>query len=120
MHGDHNGVITMSWATRGGRSSRTVAVDAALVLSSTDGHVNLSSTTGTKTATFAFDSDSDTLGGEYITLYCSARSGGQYNIACTYGAVAGTLTIDAQHEAPVLQRQGTTLNLISLGGSTFA
>jgi hypothetical protein len=113
----------MSYLSRGGAAGRVLAADAALAITDADGAngtIIVSSTAATKTATFAFDADSDIAGGAKFMVYCAARSGGQYNIAATYGAVAGTVTLDAQHEFAIFQRIGTTLYCVQLTGATFA
>lgn len=111
------------YLSRGEAKGRVVAADAALVISEADGQngtILVSSTSGTKTATFSWSTPVDTNGGAKFQIYCSARSGGQYNVACTYGGSAGTVTIDAQHESPLFHRIGSTLYCIELNGSTFA
>jgi len=114
----------MSFLTRSESRGRVLAADADLVIDETDGQgvgtIVVSSTTGTKAATFAWDTPTDTSGGAKFKIYCAARSGGSYTVACTYGGSAGTVTIDAQHEAPEFVRIGSTLYCIDLGGSTFA
>lgn len=110
--------------TRGESAGRVVAADGALAITDADcfgcGTILVSSTTGTKAATFSFTSPADTLGGGKFHVYCSARSGGSYTIAATYGGAAGTVTIDAANECPLFQRIGSTLYCIDLGGSTHA
>lgn len=112
-----------SFLARGESRGRVIAADEALVIDETDGQngtIIVSSTTGTKAATFSWDTPTDTLGGGKFQVYCAARSGGAYTVACTYGGSAGTVTIDAQHEAPLFHRIGSTLYCLALGGSTFA
>ena len=112
-----------SFLARGEARGRVLAADAALVIDETDGQMGtiiVSSTTGAKAATFSWDTPTDTLGGAKFQIYCAARSGGSYTVACTYAGSAGTLTIDAANEAPVLHRIGSTLYCLDLGGSTFA
>lgn len=114
----------MSYRTRGQSSGRVIAADGALLITDNDGvgsgTILVSSTTGTKTATFSWNAPADSLGGAQFTIFCTARSGGQYDIACTYLGSAGTVTIDAALERPVFHRIGSTLHCIGLGGATFA
>ena len=84
------------------------------------GTIRVNSTTGTKVATFAWAATVDPLGGARFQIYAHTVSGGSYTVACTYGATAGTVTIDAQHECPQFHRIGSTLFCTALGGSTFA
>lgn len=114
----------MSYRARGQSSARTVAADGALLITDADGvgcgTIQVSSTTGTKTATFSWTTPVDSLGGPRFTIFCTARSGGQYNIACTYLGVAGTLVIDAALERPEFHYYNGTLHCIGLGGSTHS
>lgn len=113
----------MSFLDRGEARGRVLSADAALVIDETDGQngtIIVSSTTGTKAATFTWNATVDTLGGAKFDIYCAARSGGSYTVACTYGGSAGAVTIDAQHENPHFHRIGSTLYCTALGGSTFA
>ena len=114
----------MSYRTRGQSSGRVIAADGALLITDIDGVgsgvILVSSTTGTKTATFSWNAEADSLGGASFTIFCTARSGGQYDIACTYLGAAGTVTIDAALERPTFHRIGSTLHCTGLGGATFA
>jgi hypothetical protein len=112
-----------SFLARGEGRGRTLAADAALVISESDGQmgtIRVSTTTGTKAATFAWAATVDTLGGAKFEIYCYTASGGSYTVACTYGITAGTVTIDALHEHPRFHRIGSTLFCLALGGATFA
>lgn len=110
--------------TRGQSAARIIAANGALVITDADcyggGTIMVSSTTGTKTATFSFNTPTDTQGGGKFHIYCSANSGGQYDVAATYAGAAGTVTINAANECPLFQRIGSTLYCIDLGGSTHA
>lgn len=115
----------MSYLARGHSAGRVIAADGALAITDDDGRggmgtIIVSSTTGTKTATFSFNSPVPDGGGPRFQIYCSARSGGQYNVACTYAGAAGTLVIDAANEAPIFHRIGSTLYCVALGGSTHS
>jgi len=115
----------MSYRTRGQSSGRIVAADAALVITDNDGVGSgvillAGSTTGTKAATFSWNSPSDTLGGASFTVFLEVRSGGAYTIGCTYLGVAGDVTLDAALERPTFHRIGSTLYCTGLGGATFA
>lgn len=109
--------------SRGEARGRTLAADAALVIDETDGQnglIRVSTTTGTKAATFTWAANVSAEGGAKFEIYCYTGSGGSYTVACTYGTAAGAVTIDAQHENPRFQRIGSTLYCIALGGATFA
>lgn len=111
--------------TRMQSSGRVVAADAALAITDADGvgdgTIIISSTTSaTKTATFSFNTPTDTLGGPKFEVYMSARSDGAYAIAATYGGTAGTVTFNAQHEYARFARIGSTLYCTFLSGATFA
>lgn len=109
--------------SRGHASGRVLAADAALTITDADGQngtIIVSSTTGTKAATLTWLTPTASAGGPKFQIYCAARSGGSYTVACTYGGTAGTVTIDAQHECPQFARIGSTLYCTDLGGSTFA
>jgi hypothetical protein len=112
-----------SFLARGEARGRTLAADAALVIAESDGQmgtIRVSTTTGTKAATFAWAATVDTLGGARFQISCYTASGGAYTVACTYGITAGTVTIDALHECPQFHRVGSTLFCTALGGATFA
>lgn len=102
------------------RAGRVLAADAALAITDTDETIIVSSTTGTKAVTFNWTEQTPTTGGCKFSIYCAARSGGSYTVACTYGGSAGTVTIDAQHEHPKFHRIDETVYCLDLGGSTFA
>lgn len=111
----------MSYLSRGQACGRVLAADAALLITEADnGTILLNSTTGTKVATFSWAADVDAAGGAKFDVVCIIRSGGQYNIACTYLGVAGTLVVDAALESPRFHRIGSTLHCIGLGGSTHS
>lgn len=114
-----------SYLARSESPFRTVAADGALVLSNDDGKggfgtIQVSSTAATKTATFNWSTPTDTAGGPKFVIFCTARSGGQYNIACTYLGNAGTLVIDAALERPEFHYAGGVLYCIGLGGATHS
>lgn len=109
--------------SRGEGRGRTLAADAALVIDETDGQngtIRVSTTTGTKAATFTWAASVSAQGGARFQISCYTASGGSYTVACTYGITAGTVTIDALHECPQFHRIGSTLFCTALGGSTFA
>jgi hypothetical protein len=109
--------------SRGESRGRVLAADAALVIDETDGQngsIIVNSTTGTKVATFAWDTPTSTEGGAKFEITCHVRSGGSYTVACTYGNAAGTVTFDAQHEKAFFHRIGSTLYCTQLVGATFA
>lgn len=111
------------YLSRGQSSGRTIAADGALVISEVDGQngtIRVSTTTGTKAATFNWSTSVSAQGGAKFQIYCYTASGGSYTVACTYGITAGTVTIDALHECPQFHRIGSTLFCTALGGSTFA
>lgn len=114
----------MSYRTRGQSSGREIAADGALLITDSDGvgcgTIRVSTTTGTKAATFSWNAPADSLGGAKFDIYCYTASGGSYTVGCTYGITAGNVTIDALHERPTFQRIGSTLYCIALGGATFA
>lgn len=109
--------------SRSHSSGRSITADGALAITDADGvngTIIVSSTTGTKAATFSWSTPVASAGGPKFQIYCAARSGGAYTVACTYGGTAGVVTIDAQHECPQFARIGSTLFCIALGGATFA
>jgi hypothetical protein len=95
---------------------RELAADAACVVAATDDTIELNKTTGTTAVTMTA-----TGAGHKIHIYLGVRSGGDATIACTRGATAGTVTLDAVGEGAILKYNGTAWKLVQLtGGATFA
>lgn len=91
--------------------------NAAYTIAATDLNVELSTTAAstvaaTMTATYA---------GHALRVVLTVRTAGAYTFACTRGATAGTVTLDAVGEGCLLVYSGTTWKLFELlGGATFA
>lgn len=77
---------------------RQVAEDAALAIAATDQYLLLlSSTTGTKAATFATEAPSED--GQLVAIALASRSGGSYTVATD----EGTITLDTGGDYLVMQ-----------------
>jgi len=97
------------------RRARVLAADAALTLAATDAFVELNITTGTTVATMTVTE------GQEVTVSAGVRSGGSYTLACTRGATAGNVTLDAVGEGATLVCLSGVWRLQMLhGGATFA